>query len=124
MLIIGLHVKRDDGRFYIPVKRTPSIEGLSDIVLRVAGDAFPTMAEAEWFAEVIAMQYNQMAEDCHIGQRVQCIQSPSKLSDFGMIGRYYTVTEEEKSGVDRFYKLHESPLGDCWINAAKFRLPA
>lgn len=57
-LDVGEAVRREDGRFYIPLSRPNEIENLSKIVLRVASDAFPDLDCAEVFAKVIASAYN------------------------------------------------------------------
>lgn len=59
-LAVGAKVDRDDGRFYVPVSREPAIEGVSDIVLRVASDAFAEEGEAERFALTVAMAWNTL----------------------------------------------------------------
>jgi len=46
-------VQRDDGRYYIPICTTHPRQGKSEVVMRVASDAFHTMREAEQFADEI-----------------------------------------------------------------------
>lgn len=57
-------VPRDDGRFYIPLKRTairPN-DDRSTTVLRVASDAFDSVAEARCFAVDVCAAYNSVID--------------------------------------------------------------
>lgn len=58
----GKIVPRDDGRFYVPLSRVPGREGVSNIVARVASDAFeePYM-DAQLFAMELAYRWNKGA---------------------------------------------------------------
>lgn len=56
----GEPVARDDGRFYVPLIRWPGEAGLSDIVARVASDAFRELKHAQTFANVLAFAYNSL----------------------------------------------------------------
>lgn len=59
MYVADPPVARDDGRFYVPVRRVVAFgEGCSPIVLRVASDAFPEAREAEEFAKWVERRLN------------------------------------------------------------------
>ena len=61
-LIVGEPVARDDGRFYVPVSRAEPLEGVpSQIVFRVASDAFPTLEDACAYAKMVASAINWSA---------------------------------------------------------------
>jgi hypothetical protein len=57
---VGEPVAREDGRFYVPVSRWPEEEKLSNVVLRVASDAFPDVQSAEVFARIVAHAWNRL----------------------------------------------------------------
>ncbi|USN14729.1 hypothetical protein DOMOVOI_02550 [Brevundimonas phage vB_BpoS-Domovoi] len=59
-LAVGDKVARDDGRFYVPVSRTAIRlnDTRSMTVLRVASDAFDTVAQAEEFAHGVVDAWN------------------------------------------------------------------
>ncbi|UTC28867.1 hypothetical protein MARCHEWKA_03550 [Brevundimonas phage vB_BpoS-Marchewka] len=59
-LAVGAKVARDDGRFYVPVSRTAIRlnDARSMTVLRVASDAFDTVAQAEEFAQGVVDAWN------------------------------------------------------------------
>lgn len=57
-LIVGEPVARDDGRFYVPLHIERERPGLSNILLRVASDAFDTVEEAQAFASSLAVAWN------------------------------------------------------------------
>jgi len=56
-LEVGEPVEREDGRFYIPISHMAPTE-LSPIVCRVASDAFPSVALAQFFAHNLVNIYN------------------------------------------------------------------
>jgi len=56
---VGEAVRRDDGRFYVPVVRIDPRPGVdSQVVMRVASDAFLDLKEAVMFAEEAAAGLN------------------------------------------------------------------
>ena len=57
-LLVGEPVARDDGRFYIPLYIERDHPGLSNILLRVASDAFETLDETKKFADHLARVWN------------------------------------------------------------------
>jgi hypothetical protein len=57
-LIVGEPVARDDGRFYVPLHIERERPGLSNIILRVASDAFETVEEAQAFGQSLAVAWN------------------------------------------------------------------
>lgn len=58
-LVAGDVVPREDGRFYVPVRRTYLRTGSSDIVLRVASDAFDgDVLATALFADEIVHRWN------------------------------------------------------------------
>lgn len=57
-LVVGDEVARDDGRFYVPVSRVQEEDGVSNIVLRVASDAFEDAHDATAFAHTVADRWN------------------------------------------------------------------
>ena len=66
-LRVGEPIPRDDGRFYIPLFKPEHEEGLSDIVLRVASDAFPDLEGAKRHANMIALSFAQCTEVLSFG---------------------------------------------------------
>lgn len=60
-LRVGKPVQRDDGRYYVPVIRSYDFdtpEGCSEIVLRIASDAFEHLGDAIEFAEQVVVRWN------------------------------------------------------------------
>jgi hypothetical protein len=57
-LQVGEPVSRDDGRFYVPVTILCDRLGLSPIVFRVASDAFPSVEDAQKFAQELVNRWN------------------------------------------------------------------
>lgn len=61
-LDVGAPVDRDDGRFYVPLTRMTAREGVSNIVARVASDAFEEPEiNAQLFAMELAYRWNKGA---------------------------------------------------------------
>ena len=59
--IVGTPVQREDGRAYVPISIARSAGGsLSNVVLRVASDAFDTLDEAIAMADEIATRWNRV----------------------------------------------------------------
>ncbi|AXQ68824.1 hypothetical protein HOU00_gp301 [Caulobacter phage CcrPW] len=62
MLEPGAAIQREDGRFYVPLSRIPPRADVSNIVARVASDAFEDPAiEAQLFALELAGRWNKGA---------------------------------------------------------------
>jgi hypothetical protein len=58
-LTVGNPVTREDGRFYVPVARVDALDGVpSQIVFRVASDAFLTLDDAVSFATKLVDEHN------------------------------------------------------------------
>ena len=57
-LIVGEPVARDDGRFYVPLHIDRARPGLSNILLRVASDAFETLEKGQAFANDLSKAWN------------------------------------------------------------------
>jgi hypothetical protein len=58
-LIVGDRVDREDGRFYIPVSMAKRASVASNIVLRVASDAFTDEFAPVLFADEVARRWNE-----------------------------------------------------------------
>lgn len=56
----GEPVAREDGRFYVPLNRWPEEAKVSNVVARVASDAFPDLDSAKVFANVLAFAWNRL----------------------------------------------------------------
>lgn len=62
LLEAGEVVPREDGRFYVPVSRVDAQEGVANIVLRVASDAFGgDVLAAALFADEVVHRWNGKA---------------------------------------------------------------